>query len=101
MSLTSDDNYKEPNNDIYYYYLNEFLLTCEWLISSLFLPMISAFKRETLFGTTTLLECMKIQAVFVKIVWAQKHHKKMTSSVAESAAQSCAFFLILYKERFC
>lgn len=29
MSLTSDDNYKEPNNDIYYYYLNDFLLTCE------------------------------------------------------------------------
>ena len=30
MSLTSDDNYKEPNNDIYYYYLN-------WLLQVLFM----------------------------------------------------------------
>ena len=29
MSLASDEKYKEPNNDIYYYYLNEFLLTYE------------------------------------------------------------------------
>lgn len=29
MSLASDEKYKEPNNDIFYYYLNEFLLTYE------------------------------------------------------------------------